>query len=103
MFSIHNSFISVDLKKVLIFIHCKYCDFFKNIIFLILGSLVNRGQCNIHSSKTQHVSHIAFGSKILGPPPSSNRRVSARVSGEVRRLKLQKKPAGTSVKEEINK
>ncbi|XP_009809386.2 protein CFAP20DC isoform X1 [Gavia stellata] len=47
------------------------------------GSLVNRGQGYIHSSKTQDVSHIAFGSKILGPPPSSNRRVSTRVSGEV--------------------
>ncbi|XP_076202647.1 protein CFAP20DC isoform X3 [Aptenodytes patagonicus] len=47
------------------------------------GSLVNRGQGNIRSSKTQHVSHIAFGSKILGPPPSSNRRVGTRVSGEV--------------------
>ncbi|KAF1554647.1 hypothetical protein FQV19_0010437, partial [Eudyptula minor] len=47
------------------------------------GSLVNRGQGNIRSSKTQDVSHIAFGSKILGPPPSSNRRVSTRVSGEV--------------------
>ncbi|XP_009984649.1 PREDICTED: uncharacterized protein C3orf67 homolog [Tauraco erythrolophus] len=47
------------------------------------GILVNRGQGNIHSSKTQDVSHIAFGSKILGPPPSSNRRVSTAVSGEV--------------------
>ncbi|XP_039239529.1 protein CFAP20DC isoform X5 [Pipra filicauda] len=47
------------------------------------GSLVNRGQGNIHSSKTQDVSHIAFGSKILGPPPSSNRRVSTKVPGEV--------------------
>ncbi|KFP10694.1 Uncharacterized protein C3orf67, partial [Egretta garzetta] len=47
------------------------------------GSLVNRGQGNVHSSKTQDVSHIAFGSKILGPPPSSNRRISTRVSGEV--------------------
>ncbi|XP_069721775.1 protein CFAP20DC [Phaenicophaeus curvirostris] len=46
------------------------------------GSLVNRGQGRIPSSKTQDVSHIAFGSKILGPPPSSNRRVSRRVSGE---------------------
>ncbi|XP_039239530.1 protein CFAP20DC isoform X7 [Pipra filicauda] len=46
------------------------------------GSLVNRGQGNIHSSKTQDVSHIAFGSKILGPPPSSNRRVSTKVPGE---------------------
>uniref|UniRef100_A0A8C0BJP0 CFAP20 domain containing n=1 Tax=Buteo japonicus TaxID=224669 RepID=A0A8C0BJP0_9AVES len=46
---------------------------------------ISSGQGNIRSTKTQHVSHIAFGSKILGPPPSSNRRVSARVSGEVRR------------------
>ncbi|XP_021264712.1 uncharacterized protein C3orf67 homolog isoform X2 [Numida meleagris] len=45
--------------------------------------LVNRGQGNKSSNKTQDVSHIAFGSKILGPPPSSNRRVSTRVSGEV--------------------
>ncbi|KAM6061951.1 protein CFAP20DC isoform 1-T1 [Chlamydotis macqueenii] len=46
------------------------------------GSLVNRGQDNICSSKTQDVSHIAFGSKILRPPPSSNRRVGTSVSGE---------------------
>ncbi|XP_042679235.1 protein CFAP20DC isoform X2 [Centrocercus urophasianus] len=45
--------------------------------------LVNRRQGNKNSSKTQDVSHIAFGSKILGPPPSSNRRVSTRVSAEV--------------------
>ncbi|KAM6414071.1 protein CFAP20DC [Rhynochetos jubatus] len=48
------------------------------------GGLGNGGQGNIRSSKTQDMSHIAFGSKILGPPPSSNRRVSARVSGEVK-------------------
>ncbi|XP_015730403.1 uncharacterized protein C3orf67 homolog isoform X2 [Coturnix japonica] len=47
--------------------------------------LVNRGQGYKSSSKTQDVSHIAFGSKILGPPPSSNRRVSTRISGEVTR------------------
>ncbi|KFV06707.1 Uncharacterized protein C3orf67, partial [Pterocles gutturalis] len=47
------------------------------------GSLVHRGQGNIRSSKKQDVSHIAFGSKILGPPPSANRRVSTRGSGEV--------------------
>ncbi|XP_032050273.1 uncharacterized protein C3orf67 homolog isoform X2 [Aythya fuligula] len=47
------------------------------------GRLINRGKSNIRSNKTQDVSHIAFGSKILGPPPSSNRRVSTRVSGEV--------------------
>uniref|UniRef100_A0A8C5TM17 CFAP20 domain containing n=1 Tax=Malurus cyaneus samueli TaxID=2593467 RepID=A0A8C5TM17_9PASS len=53
------------------------------------GSFVNRGQGNILSSKTQDVSHIAFGSKILGPPPSSNRRGNAKVSGKVRRVKFQ--------------
>ncbi|XP_061210216.1 protein CFAP20DC isoform X1 [Neopsephotus bourkii] len=46
------------------------------------GSSINRGQRSIRTGKTQDVSHIAFGSKILGPPPSSNRRVSTRVSGE---------------------
>ncbi|XP_066859302.1 protein CFAP20DC isoform X2 [Anser cygnoides] len=49
------------------------------------GCLINSGKGNIRSNKTQDVSHIAFGSKILGPPPSSNRRVSTRVSGEVTR------------------
>ncbi|XP_061864537.1 protein CFAP20DC [Colius striatus] len=47
------------------------------------GILGNRGQSNIRSSKTQDVSHIAFGSKILGPPPSSNKKGSTRISGEV--------------------
>ncbi|KAM4768848.1 protein CFAP20DC isoform 1-T5 [Cyanocitta cristata] len=47
------------------------------------GNLVSRVQGNIFSSKTQDVSHIAFGSKILGPPPSSNRRPNTKVSGKV--------------------
>ncbi|XP_028943236.1 uncharacterized protein C3orf67 homolog [Antrostomus carolinensis] len=47
------------------------------------GNLGNRGQGNIRSSKTQDVSHIAFGSKILGPPPSSNRRAGTKVFGKV--------------------
>uniref|UniRef100_A0A8U7PAJ5 Uncharacterized protein n=1 Tax=Corvus moneduloides TaxID=1196302 RepID=A0A8U7PAJ5_CORMO len=46
-------------------------------------------QGNIFSSKTQDVSHIAFGSKILGPPPSSNRRPNTKVSRKVRRAKFQ--------------
>ncbi|XP_053809675.1 protein CFAP20DC isoform X3 [Vidua chalybeata] len=45
------------------------------------GILGNRG--NMCNSKTQDVSHIAFGSKILGPPPSSNRRTNAKVPGKV--------------------
>ncbi|XP_068058208.1 protein CFAP20DC isoform X2 [Anomalospiza imberbis] len=45
------------------------------------GIFGNRG--NICNSKTQDVSHIAFGSKILGPPPSSNRRTNAKVPGKV--------------------
>ncbi|RMB98953.1 hypothetical protein DUI87_24498 [Hirundo rustica rustica] len=47
------------------------------------GILGNRGQGNICSGRTQDVSHIAFGSKILGPPPSSNRRTKAKVPGKV--------------------
>ncbi|KAL9838485.1 protein CFAP20DC [Geothlypis trichas] len=47
------------------------------------GILGNRGQGNACNGKTQDVSHIAFGSKILGPPPSSNRRTNAKVPGKV--------------------
>ncbi|KAM4653730.1 protein CFAP20DC isoform 2-T4 [Amazona ochrocephala] len=54
------------------------------------GSSINRGQHNIRTGKTQDVSHIAFGSKILGSPPSSNRRVSTRVSGEVTKTRSSK-------------
>lgn len=71
------------------------------MIVLYLARLVNRGQGNKNSNKTQDVSHIAFGSKILGPPPSSNRRVSTRVSGEVRRLTLQQN-CSSSTKEEFD-
>lgn len=82
-----NSSISVDFK--VINIYSKYCNIFLKLIVLYLARLVNRRQGNKNSSKTQDVSHIAFGSKILGPPPSSSRRVSTRVSAEVRRLTLQ--------------
>ncbi|XP_009089544.4 protein CFAP20DC [Serinus canaria] len=47
------------------------------------GILDNRGQGNTCNGKTQDVSHIAFGSKILGPPPSLNRRTNAKVPGKV--------------------
>ncbi|XP_067397513.1 protein CFAP20DC isoform X10 [Emydura macquarii macquarii] len=45
--------------------------------------LINRGQGNTHNNKSQDVSHIAFGSKVLGPPPPSGRRFNTRVSGEI--------------------
>ncbi|XP_057278803.1 protein CFAP20DC isoform X3 [Pezoporus wallicus] len=54
------------------------------------GSSINRGQHNMRTGKTRDVSHIAFGSKIFGPPPSSNRRVSTRVSGEVTKTRSSK-------------
>lgn len=86
MFSTHNSLLLVDFLKTLLFITV---NFFLTILFLKLGSLVNRVQGNIFSSKTQDVSHIAFGSKILGPPPSSNKRTNTKVPGKVRRAKFQ--------------
>uniref|UniRef100_A0A7M4FET3 Chromosome 3 open reading frame 67 n=1 Tax=Crocodylus porosus TaxID=8502 RepID=A0A7M4FET3_CROPO len=46
--------------------------------------LLNRGQGSIRHCKTQDVSHIAFGSKVLGPPPPSGRRLSTRASGEIK-------------------
>ncbi|XP_074140343.1 protein CFAP20DC isoform X2 [Sminthopsis crassicaudata] len=43
---------------------------------------INRGSGSARNSKNQDVSHIAFGSKVLGPPPPSGRRNSIRTSGE---------------------
>ncbi|KAF2981089.1 hypothetical protein EK904_010390 [Melospiza melodia maxima] len=66
------------------------------------GILANRGQGNTCNGKTQDVSHIAFGSKILGPPPSSNKRTNAKVPGKVRRAKLPQHH-GPFAKEDIDK
>ncbi|XP_068940335.1 protein CFAP20DC isoform X4 [Petaurus breviceps papuanus] len=44
---------------------------------------INRGSGSARNSKNQDVSHIAFGSKVLGPPPPSGRRHSIRTSGEI--------------------
>ncbi|XP_027719714.1 uncharacterized protein C3orf67 homolog isoform X3 [Vombatus ursinus] len=43
---------------------------------------INRGSGSVRNSKNQGVCHIAFGSKVLGPPPPSGRRHSIRTSGE---------------------
>uniref|UniRef100_A0A8C8SWP9 Chromosome 3 open reading frame 67 n=1 Tax=Pelusios castaneus TaxID=367368 RepID=A0A8C8SWP9_9SAUR len=48
-----------------------------------VDQLINRGQGSTHNNKSQDVSHIAFGSKVLGPPPPSGRRFNTRVSGEI--------------------
>ncbi|XP_075794551.1 protein CFAP20DC isoform X6 [Pelodiscus sinensis] len=48
-----------------------------------VDQLINRGQGSTHNNKNQDVSHIAFGSKVLGPPPPSGRRFNARTSGEI--------------------
>lgn len=48
-----------------------------------LDQLMNKGSTTSRSSKYQDVSHIAFGSKVLGPPPPSGRKFSTRSSGEV--------------------
>lgn len=37
----------------------------------------------MRNSKNQDVCHIAFGSKVLGPPPLSGRRNNMRTSTEV--------------------
>ncbi|XP_015269818.1 PREDICTED: uncharacterized protein C3orf67 homolog [Gekko japonicus] len=42
-----------------------------------------RGSTTARNTKNQDVSHIAFGSKVLGPPPPSGRRFTTRASGEV--------------------
>ncbi|XP_011802596.1 PREDICTED: uncharacterized protein C3orf67 homolog isoform X2 [Colobus angolensis palliatus] len=43
---------------------------------------INRGTGNTRNSKNQDVCHIAFGSKVLGPPPLSGRRSNMRISSE---------------------
>lgn len=44
---------------------------------------INRGTGSTRNSKNQDVCHIAFGSKVLGPPPLSGRRSNMRISSEV--------------------
>ncbi|XP_042303380.1 protein CFAP20DC-like [Sceloporus undulatus] len=48
-----------------------------------LDHLTNRGSATIRNSKNHDISHIAFGSKVFGPPPPSGRRINTRASGEV--------------------
>ncbi|XP_037655227.1 protein CFAP20DC isoform X5 [Choloepus didactylus] len=43
---------------------------------------INRGTGSFRTSKSQDVCHIAFGSKVLGPPPLSGRRNNMRMSME---------------------
>ncbi|XP_021550743.1 protein CFAP20DC isoform X1 [Neomonachus schauinslandi] len=43
---------------------------------------INRGTGSMRNSKNQDVCHIAFGSRVLGPPPLSGRRNNMRISSE---------------------
>ncbi|KAM6169799.1 protein CFAP20DC isoform 2-T2 [Rhynchocyon petersi] len=43
---------------------------------------INRGTGSVRSNKNQDVCHIAFGSRVLGPPPLTGRRNNMRLSGE---------------------
>ncbi|XP_068414856.1 protein CFAP20DC isoform X6 [Eschrichtius robustus] len=43
---------------------------------------INRGTGSMRSGKNQDVCHIAFGSKVLGPPPLSGRRSNMRMFSE---------------------
>ncbi|XP_059243844.1 protein CFAP20DC isoform X3 [Mustela nigripes] len=43
---------------------------------------INKGTGNVRNSKNQDVCHIAFGSRVLGPPPLSGRRNNMRISTE---------------------
>ncbi|EHB02742.1 hypothetical protein GW7_15338 [Heterocephalus glaber] len=46
---------------------------------------INRGTGSVRNSKSQDVCHIAFGSKVLGPPPLSGKRNNLRLSTETLR------------------
>lgn len=58
-----------------------------NIMFVTSLSLtdqfINKAGGSIRNSKSQDVCHIAFGSRVLGPPPPSGRRNNLRLSSEV--------------------
>ncbi|XP_018424654.1 PREDICTED: uncharacterized protein C3orf67 homolog [Nanorana parkeri] len=41
-------------------------------------SISSRGQCSSQDIRKAHQSHIAFGSKVSGPPPATGRKNSAR-------------------------
>ncbi|XP_053455599.1 protein CFAP20DC [Nycticebus coucang] len=43
---------------------------------------INRGTSSVRNSKNQDVCHIAFGSRVLGPPPLTGRRNNIRISSE---------------------
>ncbi|XP_041446870.1 protein CFAP20DC-like [Xenopus laevis] len=45
----------------------------------------SRGARSAHTSRSPDKSHIAFGSKVLGPPPATSRRMSSRASAETTR------------------
>ncbi|XP_062056165.1 protein CFAP20DC isoform X2 [Lepus europaeus] len=45
-------------------------------------SLIHRGTGSLRNSRNQDTCHIAFGSRVLGPPPLSGRRNNVRVSSE---------------------
>ncbi|XP_027443417.1 protein CFAP20DC isoform X5 [Zalophus californianus] len=47
---------------------------------------INRGTGSVRNSKNQDVCHIAFGSRVLGPPPLSGRRNNMRISSETVRF-----------------
>ncbi|XP_042636403.1 protein CFAP20DC [Orycteropus afer afer] len=46
---------------------------------------INQGAGSVRNNKNQDVCHIAFGSKVLGPPPLSGRRNNMRISSETMR------------------
>lgn len=69
--------------------HCNMAFVIMPINGLLLPSLnktdqfINRGTGSVRNSKNQDVCHIAFGSRVLGPPPLSGRRNNMRISSEV--------------------
>ncbi|XP_038666450.1 uncharacterized protein C3orf67 homolog isoform X1 [Scyliorhinus canicula] len=46
-----------------------------------LDQQTNRGIASARTVRNQNISHIAFGSKVLGPPPTSGRKGSKDLSG----------------------
>uniref|UniRef100_UPI00398F859A protein CFAP20DC isoform X2 n=1 Tax=Pristiophorus japonicus TaxID=55135 RepID=UPI00398F859A len=67
-----------------------------------LDQQTNRGTSGARSVRNQDISHIAFGSKVLGPPPTSGRKVGTAGSKDLSVL-LDNKTTRSSYQSRCNK
>ncbi|XP_077134807.1 protein CFAP20DC isoform X3 [Ranitomeya variabilis] len=69
----------LDLTKLR---NSEVCEDGRLVLSTETDLLTNRGQGSSRDMRKGDRSHIAFGSKVSGPPPATGRKTSARSSGE---------------------